>query len=256
VPPSGALDVRALALANRLVGNNEDAAALEVLVGGLAFLPSASVRVAVTGAFVPVSVGGRQVPWGTGLPVTGADQVEIGAVVRGLRAYVAVAGGIIVDRVLGSRSTDTLTGLGPPPVRPGDRLTVGVPTGRQPVAAEAVMADAAQPDVVRVRWGPRERWFERDGRALVEQEFTVDTESDRVALRLDGGTVRRLDERELPSEGIVTGAVQVPGDGRPLVFLNDHPVTGGYPVVAVVEPAERSRLSQVRPGDRLRFRAG
>jgi allophanate hydrolase subunit 2 len=134
-------------------------------------------------------------------------------------------------------------------------VPVGTPTSREPEAAETAYAGLAQPVEVRVRWGPREGWFERAGRGLVEAEFTVDTESNRVALRLDGRAVRRLDDRELPSEGIVTGAVQVPADGRPLVFLNDHPVTGGYPVVAVVEPTELGRLSQMRPGDRLRFHA-
>jgi biotin-dependent carboxylase-like uncharacterized protein len=256
VPPAGALDLDALALANRLVGNDDRTAGLEVLLGGLSFVPSKSLRIAVTGAVAPVTVAARVVGWGSPISVAAEDEVVIGEASSGLRVYIAVGGGIDVPAVLGSRSTDTFTALGPPRVRAGDRLPVGTDTIRDPVIDEVPPRPYDEDVTVRVDPGPRADWFEHAARSLRSGEFVVSSNSDRVAVRLDGPALRRRrgSPEELASEGLVTGAVQVPSDGRPLVFMNDHPVTGGYPVIGVVRRADLGRLAQARPGEHVRLR--
>lgn len=255
VPPSGALDPAALSLANRLVGNAEAAAGLEVLLGGVRLTVEHSTRIAVTGAQLPLTVQGRAMPWGQAVSVRVGETVELGRSPAGLRSWLAFAGGIDVPQVLGSRSTDLLTGLGPPPVQVGDRLRLGEPPASTP-GASAVPAPAAT-EVVALTMvlGPRDDWFTR---AAVEQLFAdayaVSPAADRTALRLEGAVLERSQDGELESEGLVTGAVQVPASGQPLVFLADHPVTGGYPVVGVVDRDSLTRCAQLRPGDRVRFR--
>jgi biotin-dependent carboxylase-like uncharacterized protein len=256
VPRSGWLDPGAATLANRLVGNPEDAALLECVLGGLALETSAATTIAVTGASCTVRVGRRSAPHAAAVSVPAGGQVALGAVTHGLRCYVAVAGGIRVDPVLGSRSTDTLSGLGPPPLAEGHVLPLGPASGR-PSSAEAVPSRVPGRVLLRCTPGPRADWFtDAAMTTLAEAVFTVASESDRVGLRLDGPGLERAVTGELPSEGIVLGAVQVPADGRPLVFLNDHPTTGGYPVIAVVDPADLGRCAQLRPGDEVSFRPG
>lgn len=255
VPPSGALDQRALTLANRLVGNPEPTAGLEVLLGDVRIRAQSSMRVALTGGQLDLRINGRASAWGASHSVRAGDLVEI-LPGTGLRAWLAVGGGIDVPAILGSRSTDTFTGLGPPAVRAGDRLRTGETPPAQPAgeaSAAAIATEAACLDVV---LGPRDSWFCEEARnALFSTEYVVSPSSNRTALRLDSDvTLDRIDDEELPSEGVVTGAVQVTRNGRPLVFLADHPVTGGYPVIAVTEPAGLAACAQVRPGDRVRFR--
>jgi biotin-dependent carboxylase-like uncharacterized protein len=256
VPTSGALDGPALALANRLVGNPPGAAGLEILVGGLTLRAETSVRVALTGAQLPTLVDGRPLAWGAAVSVPQGGRLAVRPDPRGLRAWLAVAGGIDVPAVLGSRSTDTLSGLGPAPVRPGDRLPVG-PLPAVPSGSASAIPDPTDmgPTTLRLRLGPRDDWFSRFPFDVWRtRDLVVSPSSDRVAVRLLGEPLVRRRRAELPSEGLVTGAVQVPGDGQPLIFLADHPTTGGYPVVGVVDPADLPRCAQLRPGDRVRFR--
>jgi biotin-dependent carboxylase-like uncharacterized protein len=257
VPPSGALDPDALALANRLVGNEAGAAGLEVLLGGLSVVVSRSARMAVTGADAVIEVDGRPHPWGEPLSLAAGARLTVAAVRGGIRSWLAIDGGIVVGHELGSASTDTLTGLGPEPVVAGARLALGPRAlAAQPASAVPRPAVAAVTRL-RVTLGPRDDWLtEESVRALAAQTYAVAPDSDRVGVRLqseDGSALRRSRDRELPSEGIVTGAVQVPGNGQPLVFLADHPVTGGYPVVAVVDRADLWICAQLRPGDRMQF---
>jgi biotin-dependent carboxylase-like uncharacterized protein len=252
VPRSGALDRPAAALANRLVGNDGNAACLEVLLGGLVLTAGAGVWVAVTGASCRVDVDGRAQGFGEAVWLPAGGRLSLGTPDTGLRAYLAVAGGIAVPAVLGSRSTDTLGGVGPAPVSAGDMLPVGRPRSA-PVPLDTPRPPASGP--LRVRSGPRADRVVGDVLALLAgTAYTVSEDSDRIGLRLHGDPLPLASYDELPSEGVVLGAVQVPPDGRPLVFLADHPTTGGYPVVAVVEEEDLWQCAQLRPGEPVAFR--
>lgn len=254
VPRSGALDQPAAALVNRLVGNPADAAVLETTLDGCAVRPRSTVTVAVGGAPSPVRVDGRPVAWGAPVVVPAGAVLEVGAAVAGVRGYLAVSGGIAVEPVLGSRSTDLLSGLGPPPPADGAVLPLGAPSGPP---ARVDVAPQPQPPaelVLRVTPGPREDWFTaRAVSAFTSCVYRVSSASNRIGLRTEGPPLKRVRPGELPSEGMVLGAVQVPPDGRPVVFLADHPTTGGYPVIAVVRAADLAAAAQAPPGTPVRF---
>ncbi|MGW4520841.1 5-oxoprolinase subunit C family protein [Amycolatopsis sp. NPDC004378] len=252
VAPSGALDTSSLRLANRLVGNDPGAAGVEALLGGLSVRLTASATVAVTGPSVDVRVDDRPAGSHAPVPVRAGQVLTIGTPAAGLRCYLAVSGGIAVEPVLGSRSRDVLSGIGPAPLAAGDVLPLGEPG--IPAGADVVVPAPAPGElVVPVTLGPRDDWLD-DVAAGLSAWWTVTAESNRVGLRLDGTPLRRAVEGELPSEGVVTGAIQVPPSGLPVVFLADHPTTGGYPVAAVVRAGALSALAQARPGIRVRFR--
>jgi biotin-dependent carboxylase-like uncharacterized protein len=257
VPPSGALDVPALRLANRLVGNAESAAGVEVLLGGLRLRAECSCTVAVTGPATAVTVAGRSVDSHTPLHLASGAVLTLGVPAGGLRNYLAISGGLAVPPELGSRSTDVLSGIGPPPLRPGDRLPLGAPTGLPAGADELGPTPAPDLLTVPVLLGPRDEWFTSPAQQLAEGRWRVSPESNRIGLRLAGAPLRRaeaFEAAELPSEPVVTGSVQVPGNGRPLVFLADHPTTGGYPVIGVVPAHGLPMLGQAPPGTAVRFR--
>ncbi len=248
VPRAGPLDAAAARLANRLVGNRPDAALLETTVDGVALQASTALTVAVTGA--PADVHGGS--WGVAQGVLCGQVLDVGPALTGVRSYVAVAGGVDVAAVLGSRASDTLAGLGPAPLAVGDVLPVGPAVGPPPDVDFTVPAVRPGPVVLRVRPGPREDWLGPDGLAtLLAAAYTLSPLSNRVGARLSGPAVPRR-AGELDSEAMVLGAVQLPPDGQPVVMLADHPTTGGYPVVAVVDPADLDALAQVRPGDPVR----
>ncbi|EME23991.1 5-oxoprolinase subunit C family protein [Rhodococcus triatomae] len=254
---SGAADLSAHDAANRLVGNHPSAATLEVTLGGLRVHASGSASVAVTGARVPLSVNGVDVPDYCLLHLRDGDVLTVGRPGAGLRSYLAVRGGVDAPRVLGSRATDTLAGLGPDPVRAGDLVPIGTDRIGWPATELAPPPPAGpRPAVLRVRTGPRHTMFDDDAlRVLTSQEWTVTADANRVGARLTGPTpLTRRDDSELPSEGMVPGALQVPASGLPVLFLADHPVTGGYPVIAVVVDDDLSAAAQLVPGDAVRIR--
>ncbi|MFE9624351.1 biotin-dependent carboxyltransferase family protein [Streptomyces sp. NPDC006527] len=256
VPRSGALDAPAAALVNRLVGNPADAAVLETTLNGCAVRPRSTVTVAVGGAPCPVTVDGRPAAWGAPVRVPAGALLDVGPAVRGVRGYVAVAGGIAVEPVLGSRSTDLLSGLGPAPLTDGTVL----PLGRVP-APHARVDVAPQPAppaelLLRVTLGPRDDWFTPEAvRLFTSRAYRVSSASNRIGLRTEGPALERVRPGELASEGMVLGAIQVPPDGRPVVFLADHPTTGGYPVIGVVHAADLPSAAQAVPGTPIRFTA-
>ncbi|MCS0639555.1 biotin-dependent carboxyltransferase family protein [Streptomyces sp. LP05-1] len=254
VPRSGALDPYAHALVNRLVGNPPDAAALETTLDGCALRPDRAVTVAVGGAPCPVTVDGRPAPWGAAVRVAAGALLTVGAAVRGLRSYVAVAGGVAAEPVLGSRSADLLSGLGPAPLTNGTVLPLGPARGPVPPAGPVPWPGPPEELVLRVRPGPRDDWF-TDGalRTLATARYRVAAASNRIGLRTEGPPLERAVPGELPSEGMVLGAVQVPPDGCPVVFLADHPTTGGYPVIAVAEARDLAAAAQAVPGTPVRF---
>ncbi|MFE4974629.1 biotin-dependent carboxyltransferase family protein [Kitasatospora sp. NPDC056651] len=254
VPRAGALDEPALRAANRLVGNEPGAAGLETTLGGVALRAVGPVLVAVTGAPSPVRVDGRAAAWGAPVLVPDGAVVEVGAATAGVRGYLAVAGGIAVPPVLGSRSADLLAGLGPAPLTVGDRLPVGAPPPPRD-RPELVPLPAPPAELVlRLRLGPRADWFTPEAVArLGRDRYLVSPTGNRVGLRTEGPPVERARDGELPSEGMVVGAVQIPPDGQPVVFLADHPTTGGYPVIGVVPAADLAAAAQARPGTPVRF---
>ena len=245
VPRSGAFDRAAFGAANRLVGNDPGAAAVEITFGGFALRAENALTVALTGAPCPEAPD-----WNAPVTLPAGIILRLGRPDRGVRSYLAARGGFEVPAVLGSRSTDMLSALGPAPLRSGDRLRIGAVRGEPSAAPGSVPASGAK--ALQIVWGPRDDWFTADAQhALVEQVWTVRSDSDRVGVRLDGPLLHRSRPGELPSEATLPGAVQVPADGRPIVFGPDCPVTGGYPVIAVVDDIDPA--AQLRPGDAVRF---
>ena len=252
VSPSGAADRGALLMANAAIGNVPGAAALEV-IGAFSARAQEDLMVGVAGALAPVMVDGvatdaRVIALAAGTVISWAPPRW------GLRTYLAVRGGLDTPPVLGSRSTDVLSGLGPEPVRAGDVLVGLGETGPVPTSddrpggahpASLVMLDATT--------GPRADWL-ADPDDLYHRPWRASALADRVGLRLEGEPLRRAITRELPSEGVVTGSVQVPPSGEPVILGPDHPVTGGYPVVAVLTAAACDAVAQLRPGATVRFR--
>ncbi|MET8732290.1 biotin-dependent carboxyltransferase family protein [Streptomyces parvus] len=253
---AGALDAPAARLANRLVGNPPDAAVLETTLTGCAVRPDRPVVAVVGGAGCRVTVDGRPVAWGAPVRVPAGAVLDAGPAGTGLRSYLAFAGGLVPDPVLGSRSADLLSGLGPAPLSECDELPLGEPAsgGPPPSAGPVPWPGAPAELVLPVHPGPRDDWFtEAALRTLLTAAYRVSPHSNRIGLRTEGPPLERSRTEELPSEGMVLGAIQVPPDGRPVVFLNDHPTTGGYPVVGVVPERALAAAAQAVPGTRLRF---
>jgi biotin-dependent carboxylase-like uncharacterized protein len=264
VSPSGAFDRAAHRLANRLVGNDELAAAVECLLGGLRLALPAGTWFAVTGAWsdaVLVTDGVRHaVEPHTAMRADADAELQLGPTRHGLRSTVALRGGLAVPPVLGSRSRDTLAALGPPPLRADDVLPVGLEPASAVPAADLVPVDPPPDGAVEleVRPGPRHDWFTASAwDQLLTTEWTTSPRSDRTGVRLEGPALERVPDLvgvELASEGMLRGSIQVSPDGAPTVLGPDHPVTGGYPVIAVVVDASLDRLAQLRPGQPVRLR--
>jgi biotin-dependent carboxylase-like uncharacterized protein len=254
VPRSGAADRPACIRANRLAGNPDGAAVLEMTLLGPLLRFEREALVALAGADMDARLDGAPVAVESAIEVRAGQVLACGAARRGVRGYLAVAGGIEAPAVLGSRSHDVLSGLGPPPLRAGDRLAFGAARG----APREVFAPPALAGVPALYFmpGPRDDWFAPSAlAALAAAPYTVSPDSNRIAVRLRGAALARAIERELPSEGLVPGAIQVPPDGQPVVMLADHPTTGGYPVIGVVLPDDLWLLAQARPGSTVRFAA-
>jgi biotin-dependent carboxylase-like uncharacterized protein len=255
---SGAADTDSLRLANRLVGNDDDAAGIECVLGGLHLLALAPVTLAVTGAPAPITVDGTSVAHSSVLHLQAGGQLRLGLAPAGMRVYVGVRGGVAVDPVLGSRSRDTMAGLGPDPLQAGSELPVGPPPEASPdvdvLPVRPITTDAI---TVRVVMGPRYDWFSRPA-DLFAGHWVVSDRLDRVGVRLDrpigAPPLTRVNHDELPTEGMALGAIQVPPSGEPVVFLADHPITGGYPVIGVVLAEDVPLLAQARPGQHVVFR--
>ena len=265
VSTSGAMDRGALRLANRLVGNPAEWPVLEITTGGFRCRSRGDTVVAVTGAELPLTLcdaAGRCWPVAThqALALADGDTLSLGAPLAGVRSCLAVRGGFEVAPVLGSAATDTLAQVGPPALQPGQLLAV------RPLAGAAIVSLPQPPDeplprsgqVVEldVVLGPRTDWFTPEAQALLtSQLWTVTPQSNRVGLRLQGDTpLARSQPAELPSEGTVLGAIQVPASGQPVLFLADHPLTGGYPVIGAVAPHHLDRAGQIPVGAQLRFK--
>jgi biotin-dependent carboxylase-like uncharacterized protein len=262
VGASGAADIGSLRRGNRLVGNRPSAASIEVAYGGLSVQALGDQVLAVTGAPLPLTVASSdRSDWhpsmATPFVLRDRETLTLHAPEKGVRSYLSVRGGFEADAVLGSRSTDTLSGLGPPPVSAGTVYPIAPDADTGSVGWDEIEPDFPGTGVteLEVLPGPGAEWFGDDGLArLTGQDWLVTPQSNRVAMRLLGDPIERVRPGELPSEGLVTGAIQVPPAGLPVMFLADHPVTGGYPVIAVVAPEYLDQVAQIPIGGSIRFR--
>ena len=265
VSASGAADRGALARANRLLGNPAGAAALELRFGDFSARAETTLVAALTGAPRQATargpLGTRELPFGAPFRLTEGETLELAAAERGVVTTLALRGGVVAPEVLGSVSRDTLAGLGPEALAAGDVVRVGLGRGLQAVR-ESLGDDPRLPasgDLVTlgIVLGPRDDWFSRGSlERLTTQEWLVTPRSDRVGVRLEGDPLERSPQHEgleLASEGLVTGAIQVPPDGQPVLFHADRPLTGGYPVIGVVRAGDLDRVAQLPPGARVRF---
>ncbi|UXU80298.1 urea amidolyase family protein [Paracoccus sp. SMMA_5_TC] len=255
VSVSGALDTAAMRRANRAVGNRADAPVLEITLGPVRLRADAPVTLALTGAG-RARVAGQQMP--TTFALDAGDELFIAPPQAGMRSYLAIRGGYAVGAVLGSAATDTLAHVGPAALTDGATLHLA---NHPALAVAEPVEEPALPrsgDVVElpVTLGPRADWFSPQMIAhLLAQEWLVTAQSSRVGIRLQGEPITREDTRELPSEGTETGAIQIPHSGQPVLFLADHPLTGGYPVIATLSPRALDLAGQIPPGARIRFTA-
>ncbi|MFB9122557.1 5-oxoprolinase/urea amidolyase family protein [Paraburkholderia dipogonis] len=266
VSESGALDLSALRDANACVGNAEDAAAIEVSYGGFAIKAEIPATVAITGAPCALTIRtlagkSHQAPFAQPFALDAGDELSLSMPTQGVRSYIALRGGFQLNTVLGSASFDTLAKIGPSPITQGDILS----PARRPTSSVRLDRPAPVPlpgasDIVTldVQLGPRTDWFSAAGLgAFLDQLWTVTAESSRVGMRLSAPTpLERCNQAELLSEGTSIGAIQVPHNGQPVLFLADHPLTGGYPVIAVVSKHHLNLLGQIPIGARIRFNAG
>jgi biotin-dependent carboxylase-like uncharacterized protein len=264
---SGAADQTSYDLANRLVGNNVGAPCIEATLGMLEIRIDVPALISVTGAPVGIRVdspnrgsgghgGSRMRATNTSFWVPADATVALGRPSAGLRSYLAVRGGLVGSHVLGSVSWDTMAQLGTPPLEPGDVIQVGDFAADPPATDLAPVAACTSERLeIPLILGPRDDWFAADAvDRLARCDFTVTSETNRIGARLEGPELPRTRRGELASEGVVLGALQVPTNGRPTLFLADHPVTGGYPVIGVVPQPWLDRAGQAAPGQRIRFR--
>ena len=265
VGTSGAMDRSALRAANRVVGNGADVACLEVAYGGLTLQALQAAVVAVTGADALIEVltaQGQRVAVQAYAPLAldAGDRLIVNSPLAGTRNYVAVRGGWAVTPVLGSAATDTLARVGPASLAAGDELQVGAGSALAPVALTEqpsfAMPKAGDVVCLDVVMGPRADWFAQESLALLgAQEWLVTPQSNRIGIRLQGeAALVRSQTQELPSEGTALGAIQVPASGQPVLFLADHPLTGGYPVIASVASHHLDLAGQIPVNAKVKFR--
>ena len=254
VPAGGAADPAALAAANRLVGNAAGAAGLEIaLVGPRLRFPGGGVAALCGAEFAATRSSGEPVAWNQTLVLAAGETLQLGEALDGCRCWLAVRGGLAVPEVMGSRSTflpGTFGGHAGRALRTGDAVAVGAAVG----AAGMRRAHRPSPEgPLRVIAGPQVDLFDDHGlAAFFLGRYRVDAASDRRGIRLAGAPVTGM-RRELPSQGVVPGCIQVPPDGQPIILGWDGPVTGGYPLIACVIDADRGRLAQLRPGASVEF---
>lgn len=278
VSSAGALDRGSLRRANRIVGNQPSAAVVESVAGGLRVQAVGDQVLAVAGAPSALTVGTpsdvpdsdasedeetdqseqvREVPMATAFALLDGEILTIGAPERGFRTYLAIRGGAAAEAVLGSRSTDTMSGIGPAPLAAGQLLAAGAATSSNVVGNPELQPDFpdAGVTVLDIVPGPRGDWFDAAAlESLCSQDWAVTPRSNRVGMRLDGEPLTRSRDGELASEGTMAGALQIPPEGQPVLFLADHPITGGYPVIGVVVDHQLDLAAQIPIGGSIRFR--
>jgi antagonist of KipI len=260
VSPSGAADAVSLRLGNLLAGNPEGAAGLEMtLLGGTFFFPDGGVA-ALAGSEFGATLDGAPVQRWTSFEIGRGQTLRLGPTQSGARCYLCMRGGIAVKPFLGSASTHLLSGLGGfdgRPLKKGDALPIGAAPAqpfRRPSIAAGALAHLAPSKVLRVTPGPQNDWFsESTQRLFYEASYRVAEESNRMGLRLQGAPLALVSQRQMISEGVPLGAVQVPASGQPIILFVEQQTTGGYPKIANVISADLHSVGQLRPRDEIRF---
>lgn len=259
VSPSGAADAIALALANRLAGNPDNTAALEMtLVGGTFLFPDGAVA-ALAGSDFGAHLNGVPVrPWSS-FRIEPGQALQLGATSSGARCYLAVHGGFAVDAVLGSASTHLLSGVGGfhgRALRKSDTLPIGssAPVYRKRTADPDILGQLAPRKHLRITPGPQRHWFtEASERAFLQGAYRVTEESNRMGLRLEGPALETVSTAQLISEGVPLGAIQVPAGGQPIILFVEQQTAGGYPKVANIIACDLPSVGQLRPRDEIQF---
>lgn len=264
VPPSGAVDSFSLRIANRLVDNSENSACLETTLMGLRLKALTDVCVAVTGADLQLQINKQPSKMWCSHLVNQGDILSFGGPRSGCRAYIAFGGGIITPPVLGSRSTNLFSGfggIGGRSLQKGDCLFIDSPETKLPMAGRLLKPDwipqYSSLWTLRVIWGPQDNDFTSKGkRTLTHTLYRVSSQSDRSGIRLEGAEIQRKSDtvESIVSEGLISGSIQVPGDGKPIIILGET-VSGGYRKIATVITADLHLLGQIRPGDKIQFAA-
>ncbi len=260
MPRAGVMDRYAARMANLLCGNPLGAAVLEMTLIGGSYRFSAAVRIAVCGAAMPLLLNGEAISAWTAVDVNPEDELEVGAAASGCRAYLAVAGGIEVPLVMGSRSTYYRAGIGGFAGRPlqiGDELPIGTPS---PLTAAPIQLPAvwipqyASQITVRVLPGPQAELFNESGwRTLLSTNYSISDEADRMGYRLEGEKIEHLSGPDIVSDALTPGAIQVPGSGQPIIMMTDCGTTGGYAKIATVIGPDLAMIGQAKPQDCLTF---
>ena len=254
VPPSGAFDRDSHDFANRLVGNNAEAATIEMTRTTLQLRVTADAMIAVTGAPTSIVIDGRQRETQRAIPVAANSSILIATQHLGMRSYLAIRGGFASDAVMGSRSYDELSRIGTAPLQTGSELPIGTDAESTPAVARQVTSGVNVSDSVTLHIHKGPRWsYCQNSQALLENEYTVTGQLNRIGLRLAGTAIQWNTSERLPSEGMLTGAIQIAADGQPILFGPDHPTTGGYPVIAVIDERELGTVAQLAPGTTVRF---
>lgn len=261
VTAAGPMDPFAHALANQALGNRPDAAAIEVSLGGIEVTAEgAPMTIAVAGGDFQIALDGQALPPGVVARLDPGARLKLRAGAAGAWSYLGVAGGIDLPPVLGSNATHTRTGIGGLDgrmLREGDRLPAGT-TAKGEIATGRIAAPllSRQPDLIRVLLGPQQDYFsEEQIAAFLAGPWRISTRGDRMACFLEGPTLSHKLGFNIPSDGVAMGAIQVPGEGQPIVLMADRQSTGGYPKIANVIGADLGRLAQARPGAQIAFRA-
>lgn len=265
ISASGSFDRLSAARANHAVGNDPNAPLLEILLGGLRAVALEPLTLVITGVDAPITIeskaGQRTSSYSnTLISLKAGDTFSLGHAEYGLRAYLAIHGGFDAPQILGSSSTDTLSGIGPAPLKAGDVLMRGEwasPNWYPTVSHLPTLWRRVPEEELKVLIGPHHHWFSTETLlALTSQRFEVTSQSNRIGLRLRADQpLLKVMGKELPSQGMVRGAIQVPPNGHPVIFGPDHPVTGGYPVIAVLTSRSCDRAAQLPPGTIVRLRA-
>ncbi len=259
VGPAGAMDRDALTLANLLVGNDPDEAAIEFAgLGGRFKVREGEIRIALAGADSTLTVEGEAVAPQTSVTLRAGDAFSVGPARQGVYAMLAIAGGLAVEPMLGSRSLHrraAIGGLDGKPLQAGAVLPLRLDA---PAGDDLTLPDPPEParGPIRVLCGPQDDHFTQAGLAtFFDSTYTLSRQADRMGYRLNGPVIEHADGFNIISDGIVTGAIQVPGSGEPIVLMADRQTTGGYPKIATIISADLARFAQLRPGDTVRFQA-